>query len=368
VVTLHLTVNLPTAWDTTVAACENFLWKGVTYTESGNYTTHETSAHGCDSMVTLHLTVNHPTSWDTSVVACENFTWEGETYTQSGNYTSYRTNAHGCDSVVTLHLTVNQPTAWDTSAVACDNYTWEDETYTQSGVYSFHKTNAAGCDSVVTLHLTVNKPTAWDTSVVACDDYTWEGETYTQSGDYTTYKTNAAGCDSLVTLHLTVIDTALSILSLTEDFCESMSAELVAVTEMTDYLWSTGEQMPNITVTQPGYYSVTAMQGDCRATAHYTVSVCDFQFVLPNAISPSKSDGLNDELTLPERMQNMFNTFEISIFDRWGELVFYSTDKGFSWRGEIDGRISVNTVYNYIIRCTDMKGKPYRFTGSITVL
>jgi len=64
----------------------------------------------------------------------------------------------------------------------------------------------------------------------------------------------------------------------------------------------------------------------------------------------------------------MIHDFEISIFNRWGEQVFYSTDKGFRWNGEIQGRISVNTVYNYIIHFRDPNGKPHRLIGSITVL
>ncbi|MBR4912852.1 MAG: gliding motility-associated C-terminal domain-containing protein, partial [Bacteroidales bacterium] len=123
-----------------------------------------------------------------------------------------------------------------------------------------------------------------------------------------------------------------------------------------------------ITVTQPGVYSVTAMQGGCRATARYTVEACDFQLWLPNAFTPSRSDGLNDVFSLPQRVQSMVNDFEISIFNRWGEQVFYSTDKNFRWDGSVKGKTFVNTVYTYIIRYTLSGGKPYRVTGSVTVL
>ena len=245
---------------------------------------------------------------------------------------------------------------------------WGGATYTESGDYTRTLTNMAGCDSVVTLHLTVYPAEVAEIAEAACEEYVWNGETYTESGDYTRSFTNTVGCDSTVTLHLTVIDTALEIISLTEDFCEGMSAELTVVTSMTDYEWSTGEEMPNITVTQPGVYSVTAMQGGCRATARYTVEGCDFQLWLPNAITPSKSDGLNDVFSLPQRVQSMIADFEISIFNRWGEQVFYSTDKNFQWDGSFKGKTFVNTVYTYIIRYTLAGGKPYRVTGSVTVL
>ena len=176
--------------------------------------------------------------------------------------------------------------------------------------------------------------------------------------------TNIHGCDSVVTLHLIVIDTTLQIVTLTEDFCEGMSAELSAVTGMTDYLWSTGEELPNITVAQPGLYSVTASQSGCRATAKYTVEACDFRLWL----SPSRGDGLNDVLELPSRVQGMVVDFEISIFNRWGEQVFHSTDKAFQWDGSVEGKRAVNTVYNYVVRCTAAGGRPDRLTRSVTVL
>ena len=60
--------------------------------------------------------------------------------------------------------------------------------------------------------------------------------------------------------------------------------------------------------------------------------------------------------------------FEISIFNRWGEMVFHSTDKGFRWNGEYKGKIYHQNVYNYVIHYTDSAGRPFRVTGSVTVL
>ena len=77
---------------------------------------------------------------------------------------------------------------------------------------------------------------------------------------------------------------------------------------------------------------------------------------------------MNDAFHIPDMTQRMIYDFEISIFNRWGEQVFYSTDKNFTWNGDIKGKIFYNTVYNYIIRYTDANGKPYFVKGSITVL
>ena len=348
-----------------------YIWNGRTFNAAGTQSITMQTANGCDSTITMTLLVNPTKASASSATVCSDelpYLWNGVTFDSAATQTVTLQTVAGCDSVVTMTLMVNPTAASTSSTTVCDSYIWGDEIFTESGDYTRTFATTKGCDSVVTLHLTVNPSVAEHVEVTACDHYLWNGETFDESGVYESTFETAAGCDSVVTLHLTVIDTALQIITLTEDFCEGMSAELVAVTEMTDYLWNTDEEMPNITVTRPGIYSVTASQGGCRATAKYTVEGCDFRLWLPNAISPSKSDGLNDVFCLPQRVQSMVNDFEISIFNRWGEQVFYSTDKGFRWDGSLNGKTAVNAVYNYVIRCTVIGGKPYRFTGSVTVL
>jgi gliding motility-associated-like protein len=98
------------------------------------------------------------------------------------------------------------------------------------------------------------------------------------------------------------------------------------------------------------------------------VEGCHYGLYLPNAISPSRGDGLNDYFCIPELNQRDMVLFEISIFNRWGEMVFYSNNKSFKWNGEYRGEIQYQTIYNYVIKYTDTAGRPYRVTGSITIL
>ncbi len=249
----------------------------------------------------------------------------------------------------------------------------------EAGVYTFEQHFATGhCDSMVVLVLTVNPHYEIEVEDVVC-----EGDGYHDNGfnispietvgeeSLTRMLTlqSAEGCDSVVTLRLRVIDTAVRIVSLTPDFCEDLSAELMVVTDMPNYVWSTGETAPTITVTHSGRYYVTATSGDCSSTAHITVENCDGnQLLLPNAITPSNHDGLNDYFSIPERNLLNINLFEIWIYNRWGELVYYSNDKNFHWNGEYRDKIQYGTVYDYIIRYTNAAGKPEFVKGSVTVL
>ena len=248
----------------------------------------------------------------------------------------------------------------------------------QPGEYVFERIQTTGpCDTFFVLLLTVYPEYSTDISDEIC-----EGDGYFANGfnipapatidveflSQTLNLQSVHGCDSTVHLALSVTDTAIRIIPLTTDFCETMSAELMVETPMADYVWSTGEQAPTITVTQPGIYSVTATQGVCQATAHIRVENCQYELYLPNAITPSKGDGLNDYFSIPAYNQLGMDKFEISIFNRWGEQVFYSTDKNFRWNGEYRGQIHQEAIYNYIIHYTDLTGKPHKVTGRITVL
>lgn len=109
----------------------------------------------------------------------------------------------------------------------------------------------------------------------------------------------------------------------------------------------------------------------CDSVIHVSImiAVADITLYLPNAITPSKSDGLNDFLSLPEKTQNQIGDFfEIIIYNRWGEMVFYSTDKGFQWNGEYNGKTSYNSVYQYVIHYSTPFGKKFAQKGTVTVL
>ena len=123
-----------------VTACESYTWvDGNTYTATNNTATHTlTAANGCDSVVTLNLTIHNAATSDTTVMACENFVWYGNTYTSTGTYSETLQTIYGCDSVVTLNLTINISATGDTTATACDSFDWYGNTYTLTGSYTRH--------------------------------------------------------------------------------------------------------------------------------------------------------------------------------------------------------------------------------------
>lgn len=89
------------------------------------------------------------------------------------------------------------------------------------------------------------------------------------------------------------------------------------------------------------------------------------EFFIPSAFTPN-GDGLNDLF----KVQANFvpNTFEMSIFNRKGELMFLTQDMGIGWDGQFHGKTLPNGVYVCIIKYTDNQGNIQKKQGQVMLL
>ena len=90
----------------------------------------------------------------------------------------------------------------------------------------------------------------------------------------------------------------------------------------------------------------------------------DYSLFIPNAFSPNGDT--DNELFLP--VGYGVESFEMSIFDRWGNTVFKSTADRKGWDGSIKGKIAEQGVYIYRVDLVTMGGKEKIRTGHVTVL
>jgi hypothetical protein len=60
----------------------------------------------------------------------------------------------------------------------------------------------------------------------------------------------------------------------------------------------------------------------------------------------------------------------MKIVNRWGGVVFESSDPDYGWNGREHntGRLSQNGVYVYIVRFTGPRGKPHEYKGFATLI
>ena len=89
------------------------------------------------------------------------------------------------------------------------------------------------------------------------------------------------------------------------------------------------------------------------------------EFFIPTAFTPN-GDGLNDLF----KVQANFvpNTFEMSIFNRKGELIFLTQDMGIGWDGQFHGQTLPSGVYVCVIKYTDREGKKQKKQGQVMLL
>lgn len=308
----------------------------------------------------------------------EPFLMAGVTPDNSGWYTVVASDSRGCilepmyDSVeITVHPSV-ESMVYDTICPGDDYsgygmYISADRTEIPGVIYDSisYQTAEFGCDSLLILELKIRDSVFGEFDHTACKQYTWNGHTYTESGEYYQNLTDVHGCDSLVTLHLEIVEPEVEIVTSGDDFCEYGELVLTALSEFEHYEWSTGDTTPYISVTEPGLYTVTVSEGDCQASEHYSIPSCEFNLFLPSAITPSKSDGLNDVFCVPEYVHRFISEFDIEIFNRWGELVYKTNDINFKWSGE---NVNLSGVYIYIIHVKNLDGKPFVYKGTVTVL
>ena len=204
IVTLYLTINRSEREEYRLTTCKQYEWHGQIYTESGDYEYQTTTEHGCERVEVLHLTISDKEQEEFYETACEEYYWNGQTYTESGDYTFNTTSSSGCDRTEVLHLTINRSEREEYTATACDQYEWHGQVYTESGDYEYRTTTAEGCERVEVLHLTINRSEREEFNVSACESYEWHGNTYYSSGTYEHYTTTDAGCERVEVLHLTI--------------------------------------------------------------------------------------------------------------------------------------------------------------------
>jgi gliding motility-associated-like protein len=133
------------------------------------------------------------------------------------------------------------------------------------------------------------------------------------------------------------------------------------------YLWNTGDSVYSILVSNEGWYKVTIENaGICSTTDSVLMSYCNVSLQIPNAFTPN-NDGLND-LFRPLTQSEEITSFKMSIFDRWGRIIFETQDISQGWNGTIAGKPSPPGVYTYNISYRIPPGKTKIIKGTFTLV
>jgi gliding motility-associated-like protein len=143
-------------------------------------------------------------------------------------------------------------------------------------------------------------------------------------------------------------------------------------TNAVSYNWDFGDGGTS-TLTNPthaynlvGFFDITLTatnQYGCTDTEVKEITT-DAEVVFPNAFSPN-SDFFND-VFFP--FTSGVVDYKLEIFNRWGELIFVSTDVKTGWDGYYRGKVCTQDVYIYKAYLKLNNGKTYAMTGDVTLL
>ncbi len=178
--------------------------------------------------------------------------------------------------------------------------------------------------------------------------------------------------DDIPDIKITPEDTiVVSIPNAIVEFTSAVSSDVAF------WLWNfgngTSSNDPNPTVQyfNPGVYSVTLTVTD---SAGCTNSIVKNNLIIveeplkvfvPNAFSPN-GDGINDVFEIKTQL---VKELQITVYDRFGGIVFSSNDINFRWDGtDKSGKACQEGAYVYYIKGKFYNNKPFEQNGSILII
>ena len=132
------------------------------------------------------------------------------------------------------------------------------------------------------------------------------------------------------------------------------------------YLWQDYTSSSYYQIQDSGTYWLK-MENQCETYVDSLVVYtedCSCEWFVPSAFTPN-GDGLNDEF-LPI-IECPIESYLLRIYNRWGNLVFESTDQEFGWRAE-ELNNNVQDVYTYQIQYNLPFERLKEKSGSIVML
>jgi gliding motility-associated-like protein len=140
------------------------------------------------------------------------------------------------------------------------------------------------------------------------------------------------------------------------------------------FLWSPTTGLSAIDVLNPtaslqrdqSYFLTAVTDAGCEFEDNVKITVFKFPGVLvPSAFTPNH-DGLND--VLRPRYNGIKRLDYFAVYNRWGELVFKTSDMSKGWDGNFNGRSQSTQTFVWIVNAEGFDGKKYQLRGTATLI
>ena len=118
------------------------------------------------------------------------------------------------------------------------------------------------------------------------------------------------------------------------------------------------------------YYAVTNQNGrytiqGMRPGGPYEITISTSLLEVPNLITPDSPSGSNQVFKV--KYQSL-RTFEMWVYNRWGQELFHTTDPSEGWDGKHNGSTVPTGAYYYVIKAVGTDDQKYSKKGAINVL
>lgn len=151
------------------------------------------------------------------------------------------------------------------------------------------------------------------------------------------------------------------------------TVNLTATPPEYDYVWNVplGTDASQVVILENSAEIIATAQSPYGCTKSDTVFIYVKEIVcgepdifIPNAFTPN-SDNTNDNLYV---RGNNIDEFVFRVYDRWGELVFETSDQSVGWDGTYKGKDCDPAVYDYYFEATCVDQEKFFKKGNITLI
>ncbi len=167
-------------------------------------------------------------------------------------------------------------------------------------------------------------------------------------GQYYLNVVDVCGNNSSDTVNISFNSVPSRFLPTDTSICSYTPVLLKPLTVYNQYLWSTNSTASSITINSPGIYWLQVTDNNqCLGRDSITVypKNCLRGFYMPNAFTPN-NDATNDNCK--PIIVGTIKQYEFTIYNRYGEVVFQSSEPGKGWDGKINGKPQHANVFAWV--------------------
>ncbi|MFM2227547.1 MAG: hypothetical protein RL664_890 [Bacteroidota bacterium] len=176
-------------------------------------------------------------------------------------------------------------------------------------------------------------------------------------------------CNVSDSVFISILDPIVIPIGNNYTYCQGDTVRLSASSPAAEYfLWFDGTDLSTHLFFESGNYSVSVSNACETVSRNWNMEFddCNTYVYVPNSFTPN-NDGIND-VWYPEIKG--WVEVETYVFNRWGEVIFFSSNQNIPWVGEVRGGnyFAPEGIYCYTIKTKFTSGESREFKGFISLI